>query len=390
MVLPKPTMENRRCLIIVTGALHSDGGVAAVNRLVIHSLIEESYQVDIFALYEDEDAADGPDDWKTQLNYHVYSGNKVLFSLAVWMAWFRDSYDFVFSDQINLALILVPLRIFFGQPYVVWVHGLECFPPNPNWEGFLGLRFASKCLTSSDHTRDMLLMRYPYIAAVTCDLALDPLRRTASLPPEPPTMENQRLELEAVSGAKRLLGEKVILLVGRLDAKQRYKGQDVLIQALPLVKKQHPDAQLVLVGEGDDRSRLEALAGSYPAEIKESVFITGYASDEELSNFYRVCYLFAMPSRAEGFGIVYLEAMRWAKPCIGSRLDGAKCVIQDGRTGLLVDDPSSSEEVAEKINCILSHPKEASRMGVAGYNLVRKLYLYRSFKKRFLSALSSA
>ena len=382
-------MENRKCLMIVTGALHSDGGVAAVNRLIIHSLIEERYQIDVFALYEDEDGVDGPDDWKIQLNYHAYHGNKALFSLAVWMAWFRDRHDLVFSDQINLALILVPLRVLFGQRYLVWVHGLECFPPNPNWEGFLGLRFSSKCLTSSDHTRDVLLMRYPYLSATTCDLALDPLRRTASLPPEPPTMENQRLELEAVSGAKRFLGEKVILLVGRLDAEQRYKGQDVLIQAFPFVKEQHPDAQLVLVGQGDDKARLEALANSYPIQIKESIFITGYATDEELSNLYRVCYVFAMPSRAEGFGIVYLEAMRWAKPCIGSRLDGAKCVIRDGRTGLLVDDPLSAKEVAEKISCILSHPEEASRMGIAGYNFVRELYLYPSFRKRFLSALSS-
>jgi glycosyltransferase involved in cell wall biosynthesis len=381
-------MENPRCLIIVTGALHSDGGVAAVNRLVIHSLIEEGYQIDIFALYEDDNVVEGPSEWKTQLDYRTYHGNKLLFSLAVWKAWFQDKYDLVFSDHINLALVFVPLRIFFRQPYMVWVHGFECFPPNPNWEGFLGLRFSSKCLTSSDHTRDVLLMRYPYLSAVTCDLALDPLRRTASLPPESPTMSNQRLELKAVSGAKRFLGEKVILLVGRLDASQRNKGQDVLIQALPLVKKQHPDAQLVLVGQGDDKARLETLADSYPTNIKESVFITGYASDEALSNLYRDCYLFAMPSRGEGFGIVYLEAMRWAKPCVGSKLDGAKCVIQDGRTGLLVDDPSSPKEVAEKIICMLNHPEEAIRMGVAGYNLVGEQYLFPSFKRRFLSALS--
>jgi glycosyltransferase involved in cell wall biosynthesis len=389
MVLPKPTMENRRCLIIVTGALHSDGGVAAVNRLVIHSLIEEGYQIDIFALYEDDDVVDGPSEWKKQLGYRTYHGNKLLFSLAVWKAWFQDKYDLVFSDHINLALVFIPLRIFFRQPYMVWVHGFECFPPNPNWEGFLGLRFSSKCLTSSDHTRDVLLMRYPYLSVITCDLALDPLRRTASLPPEPPTPSNQGLELKAVSGAKRFLGKKVILLVGRLDSSQRNKGQDVLIQALPLVKKQHPDAQLVLVGQGDDRARLETLANSYPTNIRESIFITGFASDEDLSNLYRICYLFAMPSRGEGFGIVYLEAMCWAKPCVGSKLDGAKCVIQDGRTGLLVDDPSSPKEVAEKIICLLSHPEEAIRMGVAGYNLVGERYLFPSFKRRFLSALSS-
>jgi len=90
-----------------------------------------------------------------------------------------------------------------------------------------------------------------------------------------------------------------------------------------------------------------------------------------------------MPSKGEGFGLVYLEAIRWAKPYIGSYTDGACYIIRDVRTGLLVNNPDSASEVVSKIKWLLSHPDLTRDTGRAGYELVGTRYLFRHFSERF-------
>jgi glycosyltransferase involved in cell wall biosynthesis len=128
---------------------------------------------------------------------------------------------------------------------------------------------------------------------------------------------------------------------------------------------------------------LQALAKSLAPSVQRQIFMPGFADAALLKQLYEACYLFAMPSRAEGFGLVYLEAMSYAKPCLGSKVDAAKTVIREGVTGLLVDDPASSEELAEKISKLMANPEQARAMGEAGYELVRTNHLFSHFKERF-------
>jgi glycosyltransferase involved in cell wall biosynthesis len=375
--------------MIVEGAYHLGGGIAAVNRLILRSLVEEDHYIDVFAREEYVQNKGSGTEKHPQIRYKTFRSNKILFTLAVWWAWIRNDYSLIFSDQINPALILAPLRFLFGQKYIVWVHGLECFPPNPNWEGIIGARFSKKCLTSSDFTKKMLLRQLPNLSITTCEPALDPEIHGEVLPKEPPTHKDPKMRLNAIDGKQRSLKGKVILHVGRMDSDQRYKGQDVLITAFPSIMEKNPEAQLVLVGGGDDLQRVKQQANFHPPPTRAAIFIPGFIEDEQLSRLYKSCFLFAMPSRAEGFGIVYLEAMRWAKPCIGGKIDAAQFAIQDGKTGLLVDQPSSSEQVAEAINHLFADPERARRMGLAGYNLVQRKYLFPSFKDRFIKSLES-
>jgi glycosyltransferase involved in cell wall biosynthesis len=191
----------------------------------------------------------------------------------------------------------------------------------------------------------------------------------------------------AIDGQERLLGGQVVLHVGRMDARQRHKGHEVLLQAFPAILSENPEAQLVLAGSGDDLPYLMAIGQRLPMNAQRSIFMPGFVPDAELGDLYQHCCLFAMPSRAEGFGIVYMEAMRWAKPCLGSRVDAASCVIAHGETGLLVDDPGSAVEVAAVINRLLHNPEEATSMGIRGYERVHERYLFSQFKARFFNAL---
>jgi glycosyltransferase involved in cell wall biosynthesis len=201
------------------------------------------------------------------------------------------------------------------------------------------------------------------------------------------TEDPGEVELTALDGSRFRLTRRAILHVGRMSTFERFKGQEVLIDAFPLIHQKYPDAQLVLAGKGDDLERLRTRALSLPAEVHASIFMPGYVADDLLERLYRLCYLFAMPSIGEGFGLVYLEAMSRGKPCIGARADATPYVIREGETGLLVDDARSPAQVAEAVLRLFEHPAEAERMGRAGYDLVQSYYLFPHFKERFLKLI---
>jgi phosphatidyl-myo-inositol dimannoside synthase len=373
-------------LLAVSGAYQIDGGIAAVNRLVIKALNEMGFSIHLFVLCESE--LDNFDSIPPFLrsNYLCFENNKVNFSFAIWKALLAQRYSLVMVDQINLASILAPLKLARNCDYLVWLHGIEVFPPRPNIEGWLGLHFARKCLANSNYTKYQVLKRYPTLTVQVCDLALEPDRhnlRTLS-----DIQISNEIKLMALDGDIRRLGNQVILNVGRMDSNSRYKGQDELLLGFPKINETFPESQLVLAGDGNDRQRIMDLGNSLPVEYHHRIFIPGFVSQELLDILYQSCYLFAMPSSGEGFGLVYLEAMARGKPCLGSKLDAARCIIQDGETGLLVDDPRSPEKIADLIIELLNDSSRAFRLGKAGYELLQLKYLYPHFYKRFQNAIS--
>ncbi len=193
--------------------------------------------------------------------------------------------------------------------------------------------------------------------------------------------------LEAVNGAQHRLGHLIILTVGRMSTAEQYKGQDTLLRAFPAIRQRFSEAQLVLIGSGDDLPRLLALARSLPEAAQQAVFMPGLVNDGTLDALYRQSFVFAMPSTGEGFGLVYLEAMSRGKPCVGGKLDATPGVVQDGITGALVDDPKSGEQLAAAIMGLMADPERARQMGQAGYRRVQSTYLFTHFQKRFWEAL---
>ena len=107
----------------------------------------------------------------------------------------------------------------------------------------------------------------------------------------------------------------VILAVSRLVTADSYKGVDHLIAAIPAIRAAVSGARLRVIGDGNDRPRLEALAAEQPPG---GVEFMGRVSDRALREHLASCQLFALPSRSEGFGLVYLEAMANGKPCIAA------------------------------------------------------------------------
>ena len=98
--------------------------------------------------------------------------------------------------------------------------------------------------------------------------------------------------------------------------------------------------------------------------VARRVLFTGYVNDATLHQLYRRCTVFAMPSHGEGFGFVYLEAMRVGKPCIALADSSAAEIIVDAETGLLVE--RGVEPLAAALSALLGDPARAAALGAAG------------------------
>jgi phosphatidyl-myo-inositol dimannoside synthase len=183
-------------------------------------------------------------------------------------------------------------------------------------------------------------------------------------------------------------GKKIIISVGRLVHR---KGQDKLIQALPIILRDIPNAHLLLVGEGPYRAHLEKSVEKL--SLKESVTFVGRIFYDDLPSYLSASDVFAMPSRSrffglevEGLGIVYLEASACAIPVVAGLSGGAPDAVQEGITGLCVDG-TNINHIAEAVIHICSDSKRATKMGAAGRNWVIEQWRWEIWSKEFNSLL---
>jgi phosphatidylinositol alpha-1,6-mannosyltransferase len=178
---------------------------------------------------------------------------------------------------------------------------------------------------------------------------------------------------------------RIILTVGRWDPAERYKGADTLIAALPCVLKASPNSFLVIVGDGEDRPRLEQLARDL-AVSERTRFLRGLTQDQ-LFACYANCDVFALPSRGEGFGFVFLEAMAHGKPVIGGAHGGALDLIEDGVTGWLVPH-GDVDRLSHALESLLADPSRAREMGARGRDRLVSTFSFERFQSRLSQILN--
>ncbi len=145
--------------------------------------------------------------------------------------------------------------------------------------------------------------------------------------------------------------DRVLISVCRLVVSRLDKGYSRVIEILPRLLPDFPGLRFLIVGEGDDRPNVERRVRELGLEGR--VILTGYISDEELPDHYRMADGFAMPSLREGFGIVFLEAMGCGKRCLGGNRDAAADALRGGELGILVD-PESPKELEVGLRRLLT------------------------------------
>ncbi len=288
--------------------------------------------------------------------------------------------DWIAFNHVGIARVqrLVPQAA--RRPYVVFVHDVEAWDPALSSDRVDTLRAAAVRVANSRYTAERVAQAHPDIGPVLpCPLGLLARDLDGAAPSTP------ALGLESAATADwresvDRVGPLSVLIVGRLQASERYKGHDELLECWPQVVAQVPTAQLVVVGLGDDRVRLQEK--SRALGVASHVLFCGFVPDRALAALWEKVAVFAMPSAREGFGLVYLEAMRAGRPCVGSTSDAAGDIIVDHKTGLLVD-RTSRVALAEALVTLLTNEGMRGAMGEAG----RRRFLAEFTADRFAGRL---
>ena len=177
---------------------------------------------------------------------------------------------------------------------------------------------------------------------------------------------------------------RVILTVGRWAASERYKGADDLIRALQQLRASVPDLHLVAVGNGDDLPRLQGLAAELGVSDRAH-FLTDLTR-EQIAACNARADVFALPSKGEGFGLVFLEAMAFAKPVVGAACGGITDVVEHGVNGLLVP-PGDTGRLAQELGLLLQDGARRAELGRQGAQIVRQKYQIGAFRAGLEQAL---
>jgi phosphatidyl-myo-inositol dimannoside synthase len=321
-VTERGARRGRRCLALVTEAYGGRGGVAQYNRDFLAALNSIGCFAAITVLTRAAaDAVEAP----AGIEQRPAQRARAAYVGAALAAGAASDVDAVFCGHVHLAPLAAMIARTRGAKLVVQAHGIEVWG-QPGRLRRAAIEQSDLVLAVSRHTRGAVL-------------------DGASLAPErvvvvPNTVRDGFTpgDGSALRRELGLEGKTVLLTVSRLDSRERYKGHDRVIAAMPELVRSGFDVIYVVVGSGDDQPRLAAAAQQ--AGLADRVRFLGEFDSERLAGVYRAADLFVMPSTGEGFGIAFLEAMASGTPALGLNVAGARDALADGALGTLADEGS--------------------------------------------------
>lgn len=354
-------------LVLLTDLCDAVGGIQTFNRALVKALGEiardRGWKVTVFVLKDHgESVLVNRYLSKDSISYKGFAGNRLCFALAGLLASWKA--DQVFVGHVNFSPLICIMNK--APKYFLIVHGVEVWKRLSRLRR-LGISRIDKVISVSAYTADQMA-RYNNL-------------RQQSFTVFPNTVDPFYAS-DAIAKDRSGLGlpkGRMILSVARLDGAERQKGIDKVIETLSATLKDIPDAFYVIVGDGTDRQRLETVAKK--AGVSDKVIFVGQVADKLLPSYYQNCDIFVLPSMQEGFGIVFLEAMFHAKPCIGARAGGISEVIEDGKTGFLIERDDSAH-LTYSISRLLNDDFLRHAMGHAGKARWEREFSFKSFRQR--------
>ncbi len=279
--------------------------------------------------------------------------------------------DIVVLNHINFAPLAAAFRLLRPRiRIVVWAYGVEAWQ-RPTLLQRLGLSLTHQIWAISRYTGD------EFAAASGLPRSRVAIVPLALLPERAQALRRQRKDPPDAT--------PVVLTVSRLWVRNgEGKGIDHLIEAMATVDH---GARLVIVGDGDDRWRLERLATD--SGVESRVSFLGPVDDQTLVDLYARCRLFALPSLREGFGLATLEAMTAGKPVVAARAGAIPELVTHGETGLLVP-YGDRRALAAAIESLIDDPAWAAGLGRRGNQVAEERFGFERFANQVITLLAGA
>ncbi len=350
-------LANRRHIQLLVPDMAMHGGIQSYMRRVWEMLNElPNTEIECMSLNDtDEALAHRLPDAAGRLR--GFSRRKLSFVLQQLLQ--KQSKKIAVVGHLHLAPVALAAKMLGRiRGYIIILHGIEAWQRH-RWLTRYAMRHSLKNVATTQYTADL-----------NASLNGIPTEKYHVIP-----LCAER-DISPSSRNFKLNGVFPLLMVARLDSSEKYKGTEMVIDVVAKLRHMGVPAHFNLVGDGDDRPRLQEYAGRRGS--CEHVTFWGKLNDAELQAAYKSAFVFVMPSKKEGFGIVFLEAMRHGVPCIGGNHGGTPEVITDGINGYLVD-WADVDTLESRLTLLWKNQATRAELGKAAFQAYHNKYSYPAF-----------
>lgn len=334
----------RKILFLNLTAFSQNGGIEKFNRCFLKALMALGDEREIvsrsLSMYDDK----ADEKYYSNKLYKGFRKNKALFILT--SLWESRKFDTIVIGHINLSFAGWAIKKLLGKKVILVTHGIEVWEPLSSVKSKF-IKLVDTILTVSNFTKQKICS-VQNISGDNITIfpnTIDPFFAI-------PTGFYSNTELRARYGIKE--DNLVLFTLARVSSTEKYKGYDIVLECLPEILKRFPNVRYVIGGKYDplEKERIDNIVREL--KLEGVVNLIGFIKDEEIVAHYQMADMFIMPSRKEGFGIVFIEAMVCGLPVIAGNADGSVDALKNGELGSLVD-PTDKAAITQQLCYFFEH-----------------------------------
>ncbi|WP_426671952.1 glycosyltransferase family 4 protein [Mucilaginibacter sp. McL0603] len=321
----------KKIILFTLQTFSTTGGIQKMTRTLAYSLFHiaksENWDFKLFSLYDSR--YDLMNKYVPAENYTGFANNRIKLILKTINT--ASKSDIVILSHINFSLVGIIVKL-LNPKCQVWLiaHGIEVWRPINFIKRTFLKKYCDKIICVSKFTKDQMI-KWHQSAPEKCIVlnnAVDPFIKL------PETFEKPEYLLNRYC---LTTSNEVIFTLTRLASSEKYKGYEQAIKAVSLLKHTFPHIKYVLSGQYDsvEEVRIRHLINMYEAD--DQVILTGFLNETELTDHFLLSDLFVLPSKKEGFGIVFVEALACGLPVICGNEDGSVDAIRNGELGTAIN-----------------------------------------------------
>lgn len=371
-------MKNNKTKILFTYlvAFSKTGGLEKVNRTILKclsSINNQNINIEAWSLYDENiDSKYFP-----EAAFKGFGKSKIKYVFDMILNHRR--WEKVLVGHINLAFVIRIIK--FVNPklkIILIVHGIEVWDKLKSNKLWL-LENADRVISVSDFTKNIIInqsnIKEKNISVLSN--CLDPYF-PSNLIKNKPDYLNERYNIES--------NTTVILTITRINSKEGRKGYDKVIEVLHKIAELNSSINFkyILCGKYELNEYDRLMLKIQELNLTNKVILTGFIKEEELIDHYRLGDIYIMPSKKEGFGMVYIEAAACGLQVIAGNVDGSAEALLNGKIGHLVN-PDSQGEIFKKLYSILEKPTNKSK---EISDIVYKIFDFEMYKKKFIEIIN--
>ena len=370
-------MKHKSILFLSLRIFSATGGIEKVCRILGKALFENTFSgncsLEIYSSHDSSNQANNNRYFPSDI-FSGFENKRLRFLNAAYCKGLKS--DVVILSHINLLPIGWLIKLFSPKTKLLMLaHGIEV------WSLPLGIKkkmlgSCDEVLCVSQFTKAEMIKLHggdakKYTVLNNC---LDPFLPILS-------SQNDSKDLRKKYGFKPF--EKILFTLTRMDATERYKGYDRVLQAMSLLVNEMPDLKYIIGGSYDEieKNKIDELISQLG--LKNNVVITGFIPDEDLKDYFMLSDVYVMPSYNEGFGLVFIEAMYYGLPVIAGNKDGSVDALLNGKLGTLID-PMDIDALKNAIKDNV----ENTNKGIVDKNVLMANFGYEVYKEKLNEILN--